>query len=82
MNELTETIMAADANASQGHDWIDWAHANVRASTARNTHTGKRGRPSSHSRMPGKGATRVIRQTAISMLQASHDQCSGLIPCY
>ncbi|MBB4368254.1 hypothetical protein GGD63_001033 [Bradyrhizobium sp. cir1] len=42
MNELTETTMAADADAAQGHTWGDRVHAGARGSTARKTHFGKR----------------------------------------
>ncbi|MDI4231701.1 hypothetical protein OZ411_02610 [Bradyrhizobium sp. Arg237L] len=42
MNELTETTMAADTDAAQGRDWIDRTHADISASTARKTHSGKR----------------------------------------
>ncbi|HLG82513.1 MAG TPA: hypothetical protein VKY22_15970 [Bradyrhizobium sp.] len=42
MNELTETTMAADTDAAQGRAWVDRTTAGARASTARNTHLGKR----------------------------------------
>jgi len=42
MNELTETTMAADADAAQGHTWDDRTPAGAGASTARKKHLGKR----------------------------------------
>jgi hypothetical protein len=42
MNELTKTTMAADADAAQGHVWVDRTPAGTRASMARKTHLGKR----------------------------------------
>jgi len=42
MNELTETTMATDINAAQGHSRINRAPADTSASTARRSHPGKR----------------------------------------
>ncbi|WP_256437515.1 hypothetical protein [Bradyrhizobium sp. CCBAU 53421] len=42
MNELTETTMAADTDAAQGHACVDRTPADISASTARTTHLGKR----------------------------------------
>jgi hypothetical protein len=42
MNELTETTMAADIDAAQGHSRINRAPADTSASTAKTARPGKR----------------------------------------